>query len=425
MRILRIGSVGPSVELLQLALRRAGYGALSTDGVFGPLTRSALMRFQTDRGLTADGVAGGVTHRWLLPYYTGYLVKTVRSGDSFYRLAEEYGATPEAVALANPGLEPRRLMPGSSVVIPLPFPVAPTDISWCSALVGYCVRGLAARYPFVSVADIGKSVMGKPLLSLSLGRGANRVMYNAVHHANEWICAPLLLKFAEELCEAFASGGTLYSVSAAEILDYATIFLVPAVDPDGMDLATGELQGGDYYKAALRIAGDYPRFAFPQGWKANIRGVDLNLQYPAGWEQARINKRAQGVDSPAPADFVGPAPLSAPESRAMYDYTLSVSPALTLSYHTQGQVIYWKYQDRRPPGAEEIAQALQAASGYALEETPYLSGFAGYKDWFIQAFDRPGYTIEAGLGENPLPISDFGEIYERNLGILTLSALMT
>ena len=60
-----------------------------------------------------------------------------------------------------------------------------------------------------------------------------------------------------------------------------------------------------------------------------------------------------------------------------------------------------------------------------MEETPYASGFAGSKDWFIQQFERPGYTIEAGLGVKPLPISQFDRIYRDNLGILTMGALVT
>ena len=35
-----------------------------------------------------------------------------------------------------------------------------------------------------------------------------------------------------------------------------------------------------------------------------------------------------------------------------------------------------------------------------------------------------GYTIEAGIGENPLPISQFDEIYNDNIGILILSATL-
>lgn len=425
MRILRLGSLGPAVELLQLALNRAGYGRLDTDGIFGSATRAALLRFQTAQGLSADGVAGGQTHRALLPWYTGYATRQLRRGDTLYSLAREYGTQLDAILLANPGIEAQNLRVGSAVVIPLPFPVVPTDISWCSALLGYCVRGLAARYPFIRAGEIGRSVMGKPLLSLSMGAGENRVLYNAAHHANEWITTPLLLRFAEELASAYAADGAIYSVQAAEIFGYASLFLLPCVDPDGMDLVTGELQGGDYYDRALAIAADYPSIPFPSGWKANIRGVDLNLQYPAGWEQARSNKFAQGIVSPAPADYVGSAPLSAPESRAMYDWTRALSPSLTLAYHTQGQVIYWRYLDLEPPESRNIAGSFSAVSGYAVEDAPFQSGFAGYKDWFIQDYDRPGYTIEAGLGQNPLPLSQFEEIYERNLGILTLGMLMT
>ena len=71
----------------------------------------------------------------------------------------------------------------------------------------------------------------------------------------------------------------------------------------------------------------------------------------------------------------------------------------------------------------EIGQKFEIASGYRLAETPYNSSFAGFKDWFIQNYNRPGYTIEAGLGENPLPISQFDEIYQDNIGILILGAI--
>ena len=425
MRLLKIGSTGPAVQLLQLALNRAGYGPLDTDGIFGPGTEAALRRFQASRGIPADGVAGNQTHRAILPWYLGYITHQVRRGDSVYALAQRYGSSTEAILLANPGVRPEALPLGQELVIPFSFPVVPTNIAYCSALVSYCVRGLAARYPFIGTGEIGRSVMGRPLWRMNLGNGENRVLYNASHHANEWICTPLLLKFVEELSMAFAAGGRIFSVSAAELMDYASIYLIPAVNPDGIDLVTGELTQGEYYDRAAAIAANYPQFPFPSGWKANIRGVDLNLQYPAGWEQARENKYAQGIRSPAPADFVGSAPLTAPESRAMYDFTLSVEPELILAYHTQGEVIFWQFLDYEPEGSRSIAELFSHVSGYRVESTPYASGFAGYKDWFIQDFNRPGYTIEAGLGLNPLPVSDFDGIYEKNLGILTLGALVT
>lgn len=425
MRLLRMGSVGPSVQLLQLALNRAGYGELETDGIFGPLTERAVRHFQAAQKILADGIAGRDTHRYLLPWYTGSLPYRIQKGDSFYALAERYGTTAEAIALANPDTQPENLQIGETIIIPLPFPVVPTDIDYSAALVSFCVRGLKMRYPFIETGDIGQSVMGKPLWYLKLGSGDNAVLYNAAHHANEWITTPLLLKFAEDLAAASAAGENIFDYSAAKLLEYASVTLVPAVNPDGIDLVTGENQQGEFYRGAVNIADDWPDIPFPAGWKANIRGTDLNLQYPAGWEEAKKIKYAQGVRGPAPQDYVGPAPLSAPESRAMYDYTLALSPRLTLSYHTQGGEIYWRYGDCEPEGAKKIGELFAKLSGYKLTDPPSESSNAGYKDWFIEALDRPGFTVEAGRGTNPLPISDFDTLYRENLPILTYGALVT
>ena len=413
------------MQLLQLALNRAGYGALLQDGIFGAATRNAVKRFQADNGLAADGISGPATNAALLPWYTGFLRHKIRRGDTLYWLAQLYGTTLEAIFIANPELNAANLQIGSTVTVPLGFDVVPTDIDYSAQLAEYCVRGIAARYPSVKSGSIGSSVMGKPLWYLSAGSGNNRVFYNASHHANEWITTPVLLKFFETLAKTAAYGGSIFGQNARELLSRSTLYIAPLVNPDGVDLVTGELQQGSFYENARRIAANYPQFSFPEGWKANIRGVDLNLQYPAGWEQARENKFAQGIISPAPADYVGTAPLTAPESRAVYDFTQSISPNLVLAYHTQGEVIYWKYLDYEPQNSHAIAETFSALSGYAYEDTPYASGFAGFKDWFIQDYNRPGYTIEAGIGVNPLPVSDFGKIYADNLGILVYGMLVT
>ena len=94
-----------------------------------------------------------------------------------------------------------------------------------------------------------------------------------------------------------------------------------------------------------------------------------------------------------------------------------------LTYHTQGQVIYWQFLDYNPPNAQLYGEIFEKVSGYPLQTTPYNSSFAGFKDWFIQNFNRPGYTVEAGFGTNPLPISQFNEIYNDNIGILVYASL--
>ncbi len=423
MKIMKFGSRGPNVQFLQLALNRAGFGPVVTDGIFGAKTREAVRDFQSAHFLTPDGIVGPRTTRALMPWYTGFVTHTLKKGDSLYSLSRQYHSSIRAVEAANPGLDPFNLQIGGTVTVPLSFPVVPTGIDWTSDVLEKSVVGLSARYPFLQVNIVGRSVMGTAIPYIKLGTGPRKVLYNASHHANEWITTPVLMRFVEELSLAYIRETSIGRVSAAELFRQTTLYIVPAVNPDGIDLVTGFLDSGNFYDWAEKISKTYPNIPFPSGWKANIIGTDLNLQYPAGWELAKELKFAQGYISPAPRDFVGEAPLSAPEARAMYDFTLSVDPALILAYHTQGQVIYWKYLDFEPKGSRQLAYRFAAESGYAVEETPYASGHAGYKDWFIQHYDRPGYTIEAGLGENPLPITQFEEIYADNLGILVQAAL--
>ena len=299
--------------------------------------------------------------------------------------------------------------------------VVPTHVPWSAGLLETVLAKLQRRYAFLRIAAIGRSVLGRPLYQVSIGWGAARVGFNAAHHANEWITTPLLLRFLEEYCAGLLRGAALGGAECIHLFDNTTLDIVPMVNPDGVDLVNAALpQNSEAFRHAQAIARRFPEIPFPAGWKANICGVDLNLQYPAAWARARDIKYAQGFDQPAPRDFTGPRPLSAPEAIAMYRRTWQADYERTLAYHTQGKLIYWKFDDFNPPGAYELGRRMEEASGYEMQLTPHGSGSAGYKDWFIQEFNRPGYTIEAGQGTNPLPLRQFDEIYRDNLGILVL-----
>lgn len=418
METLRFGSRGAQVEYLQLALQRAGYRDLAVDGIFGARTRDAVRDFQQRNGLFPDGVVGRLTWNRLMPYLKGYTTYTVRRGDTLYKIAQKFGTDLRRILTANPTVDPQNLQIGSVVYVPYDFALVPTNVQYSYILLTLLTEGLAVRYPFLKTGSFGQSVMGKNLVYIRIGTGAKEVFYNAAHHANEWLTTPVLLKFTEDYADAFSQGGSIGGTPVNTLFRNYSLYLAPMVDPDGVDLVTGVLSSGGYYNQAVRIAEQYPQVSFPSGWKANIAGVDLNLQYPANWDEAKRIKFEQGFTSPAPRDFVGKAPLVAPESYAVYRFTKSHNFLLTLSYHSQGKLIYWKYLDYEPARSREIADYFGEVSGYSVEETPYASGFAGYKDWFIETYNRPGYTIEVGLGQSPLPVSQFPEIYRANLGIL-------
>ena len=285
------------------------------------------------------------------------------------------------------------------------------------------ILALVEAYPFLRSEILTTTVFQRPIRTLVIGTGKRKVLYTAAHHANEWITALILLQFAEDFAKAISENGTIFGVDAKGLAEQVTIYMVPMVDPDGVDLVTGAIRLGDIqFDLAQRLSRDYPEIPFPDGWKANLLGVDLNLQYPAGWLEAREIKFMQGFTQPGPRDYVGRAPLNQAETQALAGYTEFLDPELVLAFHSQGQEIYWQFEDIFVPGAKELAEEFARVSGYGVADTPYQSAFAGYKDWFIKVFRRPGFTIEVGKGENPLPITQFPEIYRDNLGILVTAA---
>ena len=419
---LKKGEIGPFVQLVKLALKRAGY---ETDlGIsFGDGLEETVKQFQAENGIASDGIVGSETWERLKPYILGYRTVYAADGDTLQSISETNNADYNAVKTANPKLG-ENLKKGDRVIVPFKFSVVPTDIKYTGELVSYITEGLAARYPFLETGSFGKSVMGKELYYIKIGTGETEVFYNAEHHANEWITTPVLLKFTEEYADAYSNSESLGEIAARELYESKTLYVAAAVNPDGMDIVNGGMPVGEFYNNVLAISKNYPNIPFPDGWKANVAGTDLNLNYPANWNKARENKYALGFISPAPRDFVGTEPLSAPESLAVYNFTVSHNFKLTLSYHTQGKTIYWKYLEYLPPNSYTIGVSLSEASGYTLELTPPAAAYAGYKDWFIQAYNRPGYTIEAGLGTNPLPLEQFDEIYRDNLGLLVTALEM-
>lgn len=281
------------------------------------------------------------------------------------------------------------------------------------------ITALHARYPFLHCRTLAHADGGRRVSALELGQGRQCVLLTAGHHANEYITSMLCMTLLEDYLRAVVTDARFGGENARELFRKTRVCAVPMLCPGGVDLVTGCVpkESGEY-RAAQEIAARFPAVPFPDGWKANLQGVDLNLNYPARWELAREIKAARGVAAPAPRDFVGAGPLDQPETAALSAYTHHIQPQCVVAWHTQGRVIYRSGAECLGPEAERLARRLASVSGYALEAVPPESANAGFRDWFVQRFRRPGFTVEAGFGENPLPLSQLPKLVQENTPLM-------
>ncbi|GAA0177677.1 M14 family metallopeptidase [Clostridium sediminicola] len=424
MRTLKYGSRGPDVKKVQAVLNKIGYDVGAVDGVFGSKTEEEVKRFQRNFGLYPDGIIGTKTWSILQKYYRGYDNYKIRYGDTLYKIAEAYYSDVDAILTANPGLNPFNLKVGMEIKVPYMIDIVDTNVDYTYNILESDIEGLKGLYPFLQVTTEGKSVLNKNLYTIKIGDGPNKVFYNGSHHALEWITTPVLMKFIEEFSRAYATGTKINGYDPKEIWDKSTIYIMPMVNPDGIELVLNGLSRSNPYYNDL-IKWNKGSTDFSRNWSANNRGVDLNHNYDASWQKSKDMEAAYGVTGPGPRRYSGPAPESEPETKAVVEFTKKILPELVLAYHSQGEVIYWNYLNMATERMKKIGEELAKASGYSLAETYGSASYAGYKDWVIEKYMKPGYTVEVGLGLNPLPISQFDKIYEDNLGLLLEAATIT
>ena len=156
---------------------------------------------------------------------------------------------------------------------------------------------------------------------------------------------------------------------------------------------------------------------YARQWKANGVGLDLNRNFPSGWDIVVYHTE------PSSQQYKGEQPFSAAESIALRDYTLSYDFDVTISYHATGSLIYYEYGNKQPVNdlSLSLGRAVREVNGYPLIGCGRLDG-AGYKDWAMDELGIPSLTIEIGCGSAPLQKREIYSIFERNQDVLVAIA---
>ena len=208
---------------------------------------------------------------------------------------------------------------------------------------------------------IGYSFKGREIFAFHIGSLTGRQFISTYAiHGREWITARLAIK---HITVGVKKGGG---------------WIIPLVNPDGASISE----------------------TVSPLWKANARGVDLNVNFDADWGSGRLNVKTRGSEN-----CIGDCPFSECETAALRDFTLLIRPYVTFSFHTKGEEIYWRYD-----GLGDIrgAEILSSVTGY---KSKIIYGSAGgYKDWCIKKLHIPSYTIECGSDELEHPITDLRKL---------------
>ena len=187
---------------------------------------------------------------------------------------------------------------------------------------------------------------------------------------------------------------------------------MPMVNPDGAAVSQGLLPKiTAIYENLRRMNGWNDIY---RSWQANANGVDLNHNYDADFSQ---------IEPHGPSRCAGRYPESEPETRAVVNFVRSENFDMVICLHSQDEVIYHGFKGFYPKGSAEIAAAMAKISGYAVEEPEKTASFGGMKDWFVDKFKRPGFTVEVGKGKNPIDEGQTGEIEKRLFGAIDAAML--
>lgn len=306
--------------------------------------------------------------------------------------------------------KPPKSFPGPTREDQLAQPIVKSDQPFSYSVFENNLKSLQDAYPKqVKTSIIGYSVLRKKLRLIRLGTVEPKLLITGIFHGREWLTGLLTLKMAEEYVKAIKDGQLIGSYQPGELFKRGSILFVPMVNPDGVEIVMNGTKGvpnSDLLQQANEGDNDFTR------WKTNARGVNLNIQFQAAWE------RAISLSQPHYEKYKGPRPESEPESRALADLVRKEKPAAVISYHSSGKVVYWQYEQTGETLKRdfELAQGISLLTDYRLAKEPRIESHGGFKDWFINEYQRPGFTVEIGapVDDRPLPLSWFPKIWREN-----------
>jgi predicted deacylase len=241
------------------------------------------------------------------------------------------------------------------------------DEAWCAL----------ARKAGARVSEAGTSVEARPIRRFDFGRGGGpTILLTGLVHAIEFIGSVALFDFVRALTTTRAG---------EELLGSTRLVVLPIVNPDGLAANTGRMSAG--------------RRAFRRG---NANGVDLNRNFPPLTARRPLHPFAGSRHGIAP-HYAGPFAFSEPETRAVRDVALATRPAVSVGFHSMGELLLYPWAfTARPNPKKARYERVGSAFRNALPRAPYrvmqavswYSTVGDLDDWLDAELGTMAFTVE-------------------------------
>ena len=284
------------------------------------------------------------------------------------------------------------------------------------------LMALQKNYPSMHLDSLGKTIDGRELYHVIVGNPSapKKILVHGSIHSREYIVTKVVMREIASLLEMEKKESGYQGNSIKHLLQNTCIHFVPMLNPDGVSLVQNGLNGigsEELRKSVLEMAqkehathlSSYFRL-----WKNNLRGVNLNKNFDVNWEQT-VDKKGY----PSKDEYKGSSPESEVESKALADLQRKENFSATISYHTQGEVIYWYFgEGSYVEEAKKLAEIIKKNSNYRMVNSYHENYAGGFKDYMERKFNVPSVTVECGSGTSPVSEEQIDKIWAGQRGVL-------
>ena len=274
------------------------------------------------------------------------------------------------------------------------------------------VAVLAGAHKALECGVLARSILGREIPILTLGKGSVAVLYVGAHHGTDHVTADVLLQFVGEYLALLEKNAQVFGKRMKYIYEYCKIIVVPMLNPDGVEYATNGVGAENPLRERVVVMNGGSDFS---AWQANARGVDLCHNYNAGFEAYKVKEFARGIPCGAPRRYSGEFPESEPETAALCRFLRHRREQIkgVISLESAGEQIFCSCADKLSAKSLSVGRILQRTTGYRLVSPERLNALGGLSDWCIEHLSRPAYTLACGKNGAAQPPSQSAAVYAK------------